>query len=123
MNELKRIEPDSRRSRAVAYNGMVFVGGQTGDDRSQDIKGQTRQALAKIEKFLTAAGTDKSRLISATIWVADIERDVAGMNEVWDAWTAPGNAPTRATAQVKFASRDLLVEITVTAATGNPTTS
>jgi len=118
MGDIKRIEPDPRRSRAVVYNGMVFIGGQTCDDRSQDIKGQTRQALEKIERFLAAAGTDKSRLLSAQIWVADIERDVAGMNEVWDAWTAPGAAPTRATAQVKFASRDLLVEIMVTAAVG-----
>ena len=74
--------------------------------------------MEKIETFLKTAGTDKSRLISAQIWVADIERDVAGMNEVWDAWTAPGSAPTRATAQVKFASRDLLIEITVTAGVG-----
>ena len=116
MSDIGRIETDTRRSRAVIYNGMVFIGGQTCDDRTQDIKGQTRQALAKIEKFLAAASTDKSRLISAQIWMADIQRDVAGMNEVWDSWTAPDAAPTRATAQVKFASRDLLVEIMVTAA-------
>jgi enamine deaminase RidA (YjgF/YER057c/UK114 family) len=118
MNDIERIETDPRRSRAVVYNGMIFIGGQTCDDRMQDIKGQTRQALAKIERFLAAAKTDKSRLISAQIWIADIERDVAGMNEVWDSWTAPGAAPTRATAQVKFASRDLLVEIMATAAVG-----
>jgi enamine deaminase RidA (YjgF/YER057c/UK114 family) len=115
MSDIERIEPDPRRSRAVVYNGMVFIGGQTCDDRTQDIKGQTRQALAKSERFLASAKTDKSRLISAQIWVADIERDVAGMNEVWDAWTAAGGAPTRATAEVKFASRDLLVEIMVVA--------
>ncbi len=116
MSDIDRIETDPRRSRAVVYNGMVFIGGQTCDDRTQDIKGQTRQTLAKIEKFLAAAGTDKSRLISAQIWMADIERDIAGMNEVWDSWTAPNAAPTRATAQVKFASKNLLVEITVIAA-------
>jgi len=116
MNDIKRVATDPRRSRAVVYNGIVFIGGQTCDDRSQDIKGQTRQALAKIEKFLADAGTDKSRLISAQIWMADIRRDVAGMNEIWDAWTAPSAAPTRATAQVTFASHDLLVEIQVTAA-------
>jgi len=62
MSDIDRIETDPRRSRAVVYNGMVFIGGQTCDDRTQDIKGQTRQTLAKIEKFLAAAGTDKSRL-------------------------------------------------------------
>lgn len=118
MNDIQRIATDPRRSRAVVYNGIVFIGGQTCDDRSQDIKGQTLQALAKVERFLADAGTDKSRIISAQIWMADIERDVAGMNEVWDAWTSPAAAPTRATAQVKFASRDLLVEIMVTAAAG-----
>lgn len=116
MSKISRVETDPRRSRAVIYNGIVFIGGQTCDDRRQNITGQTQQALAKIEKFLASAGTDKSRLISAQIWMADIERDIAEMNKVWDAWTAPGAAPTRATAQVKFASKDLLVEIMVTAA-------
>jgi enamine deaminase RidA (YjgF/YER057c/UK114 family) len=59
MAEINRIATDKRRSRAVVYNGMVFVGGQTADDRSQDIRGQTLQTLAKIEKFLADAGTDK----------------------------------------------------------------
>ena len=116
MSEITRIATDRRRSRAVVYNGMVFVGGQTADDRSQDIRGQTRQTLAKIEKFLAQAGTDKSRLLTAQIWIKDLERDFAGMNEVWDAWTSPGAAPTRATAQCELAAPDILVEIIVTAA-------
>jgi enamine deaminase RidA (YjgF/YER057c/UK114 family) len=95
---------------------MVFVGGQTADDRGQDIRGQTRQTLAKIEKFLGEAGTDKSRLLTAQIWIRDLERDFAGMNEVWDAWTAPSAAPTRATAQCEMGAPDILVEIIVTAA-------
>lgn len=117
MTDMQRIATDPRRSRAVIYNGIVFIGGQTCDDRTQDIRGQTKQALEKVEKFLAEAGTDKSRLISAQIWMSNIERDVAGMNDIWDAWTTPGAAPTRATAQVSFASKDLLVEITVLAAT------
>ena len=96
--EIKRIATDTRRSRAVVYNHMVFVGGQTADDRSQDIRGQTAQTLAKI-------------------WIKDLERDFAGMNEVWDAWTAPNAAPTRATAQCEMGAKDILVEIIVTAAT------
>ena len=117
MTEITRIATDKRRSRAVVYNGMVFVGGQTADDRSQDIRGQTVQTLAKIEKFLADAGTDKSRLLTAQIWIKDLERDFAGMNEVWDAWTAAGAAPTRATAQCEMGAPDILVEIIVTAAT------
>lgn len=116
MSDITRIATDKRRSRAVVYNGMVFVGGQTADDRSQDIRGQTRQTLAKIEKFLADAGTDKSRLLTAQIWIKDLERDFAGMNDVWDAWTAPGAAPTRATAQCEMGAPDILVEIIVTAA-------
>ena len=65
MSEIKRVSATARASRAVIYNGMVFLGGQAADDRSQDVQGQTRQALAKIEQFLAAAGTDKSQLLSA----------------------------------------------------------
>lgn len=116
MSNIVRIESDKRRSRAVVYNGMVFVGGMTADDRSQDIKGQTRQALAKIEDFLAKTGTDKSRLLTAQIWIKDIARDFEGMNEVWNAWTASNAAPTRATAQCEMGAPDVLVEIIVTAA-------
>ena len=116
MNNIVRIATDTRRSRAVVYNGMVFVGGMTADDRSQDIRGQTKQTLAKIEKFLADAGTDKSRLLSAQIWIKDITKDFAAMNEIWEAWTAPNAAPTRATAQCEMGAPDVLVEIIVTAA-------
>ena len=116
MAEIIRIATDKRRSRAVVYNGMVFVGGQTADDRSQDVRGQTLQAFAKIEKFLAEAGTDKSRLLTAQIWIKDLEKDFAAMNEIWDAWTAPGAAPTRATAQCEMGAPDVLVEIIATAA-------
>jgi enamine deaminase RidA (YjgF/YER057c/UK114 family) len=116
MSDIARIETDKRRSRAVIYNGMVFVGGMTADDRSQDIKGQTKQTLAKIEDFLGKAGTDKSRLLTAQIWIKDLARDFEGMNEVWNAWTVPNAAPTRATAQCEMGAPDVLVEIIVTAA-------
>jgi len=116
MTDIVRIETGKRRSRAVVYNGMIFVGGMTADDRSQDIKGQTAQTLARIEKFLADAGTDKSRLLTAQIWIKDLARDFDGMNEVWNAWTAPNSAPTRATAQCEMGAADVLVEIIVTAA-------
>lgn len=116
-NNIVRIETDTRRSRAVVYNGIVFIGGMAADDRSQDIKGQTKQALARVEKYLAEAGSDKSRLLTAQIWLKDIGRDFEGMNEVWNEWTALGAAPTRATAQCEMGAPDVLVEIIVTAAT------
>jgi enamine deaminase RidA (YjgF/YER057c/UK114 family) len=116
VSDILRIETSPRLSRALVYNGMVFLCGQTAGDRRQDIRGQTEQVLAKIDKYLAAAGTDKSRLLSAQIWLKDIARDFAGMNEVWDAWTAPNAAPTRATAQCEMGSPDILLEIIVTAA-------
>lgn len=119
MNDITRIETDPRRSRAVVYNGMVFVGGMTADDRSLDITGQTKQTLEKIENYLAKAGTDKSRLLTAQIWIKDLERDFEAMNAVWNSWTAENAAPTRATAQCDMGAADVLVEIIVTAAVGD----
>lgn len=119
MEEIKRIETNDRRSRVVVYNGLVFVSGQTSDNKDIDIKGQTAETLEKVDKYLAAAGTDKSRLLSAQIWLKDIYRDFGGMNEVWDAWTAPGASPTRATAQCHMAKPGTLIEIVVTAAVGS----
>ncbi|UYQ72277.1 RidA family protein [Pelagibacterium flavum] len=88
----------------------------TAGDRTQDISGQTAQVLAKIDHYLEQAGIDKTHLLTAQIWLKDIKRDFSGMNAVWNAWTAPGAAPTRATAQCEMAAPDILVEIIVTAA-------
>lgn len=117
MSDIIRIETDSRRSRAVVYNETVYVGGMTADDRSLDITGQTKQTLAKIDSYLKKAGTDKSRILTAQIWIKHLDRDFAAMNEVWNEWTAPNAAPTRATAQCEMGAPDVLVEIIVTAAT------
>lgn len=116
MNDITRIETNQRRSRVVIYNGMVFISGQTSDNKDLDVRGQTVETLAKIDKHLAAAGTDKSRLLTAQIWIKNIQRDFAEMNEVWDAWTAPRASPTRATAQCDMAKPGTLVEIVVTAA-------
>lgn len=116
MNHIQRIHPSTRMSRVVVYNGMVFIGGQTAGDPTQDIAGQTRQTLAKIDGYLADAGIDKTRLLSAQIWLKDIAADFASMNEVWDAWVAPECAPARATVQASLARPELLVEISVTAA-------
>jgi enamine deaminase RidA (YjgF/YER057c/UK114 family) len=116
MSNIVRIETDPRRSRAVVYNGVIYIGGMTADDRSQDITGQTRDTLAKIEGYLAKAGSDKSRILTAQIWIKDLARDFDAMNEVWNNWTAPGCAPTRATAQCDMGAEDVLVEFIVTAA-------
>jgi enamine deaminase RidA (YjgF/YER057c/UK114 family) len=115
MTDIVRIESTQRMSRVVKAAGLVFVGGQTSNDRAPDVKVQTQQVLAKIDGYLAQAGIDKTRLVSAQVWLADIGRDFAGMNEVWDAWVAPGCAPTRATVESKLAAADLLVEIAVIA--------
>lgn len=119
MNQITRIATDRRGSRAVVHNGIVFLSGVTADDRGQDIRGQTQQVLAKIDRFLSMAGTSKSRLLTAQIWMKDIKNDFAGMNEVWDAWTAVDAAPTRAAAQCDLGLPEILVEIIVTAAIEN----
>lgn len=116
MESIVRLEQGARMSRVVVHNGTVYLSGLTANDRAQDIKGQTAQVLAKVDAFLAQAGSDKRKLLSAQIWVKDIARDFAGMNEVWDAWIAPGCAPARATAQCEMAKPEILVEIIVTAA-------
>jgi enamine deaminase RidA (YjgF/YER057c/UK114 family) len=104
------------RGRAISYNRMIFLGGQTADDCDQDIRGQTQQVLAKVDEILSGFGTHKGRLLSAQIWLKDIARDFSGMNSVWDAWVLRDAAPARATAQCEMADPEILVEIIVTAA-------
>ncbi len=116
MNNFVRIDTNQRMSRAIVHDGRVFLSGMTADDRTADVKGQTEQVLAKIDRYLNRAGTDKAHLLTAQIWLKDIQRDFDGMNEIWNSWTAPNAAPTRATAQCLMASPEILIEIIVTAA-------
>jgi enamine deaminase RidA (YjgF/YER057c/UK114 family) len=115
MTDIVRIETNQRMSRVVKAGGLVFIGGQTSADHAPDVKVQTARVLEKIDGFLEKAGIDRTRLVSAQVWLADISRDFAGMNEVWDAWVPEGCAPTRATVQAKLAAQELLVEIAVVA--------
>lgn len=89
---------------------MVYLAGQVADDSTAGVAGQTEQILRKIERLLEGAGTDKTRLLSATIWLADMAA-CAEMNEVWDAWVAPGNTPARACVAAKLTSPQFKVEI------------
>jgi enamine deaminase RidA (YjgF/YER057c/UK114 family) len=112
---VQRIKPGPRMSQAVVHGNTVYLAGLTADDTSQDVKGQTRQILARIDALLAEAGTDKSKLLCANIWLTDIGT-WGQMNEVWDAWVSPGNTPARATVEAKLARPELKVEIMVQAA-------
>ena len=112
---IRRIQPGTRMSGAVVHGNTVYLAGLTADDATQDVKGQTRQILAKIDKLLAEAGSDKSKILSANIWLTDIGT-WSQMNEVWDAWVSPGNTPARATVEARLAVPGLSVEIMVQAA-------
>jgi enamine deaminase RidA (YjgF/YER057c/UK114 family) len=99
-------------SAAVEHAGTVYVGGQVADDRTKGVTGQTEQVLTKIDSILTKAKTDKSKLLSANVWLADM-KTFDEMNKVWRAWVIPGNTPARATVEARLALPDILVEIAV----------
>lgn len=112
---VQRIDVGARMSEAAVHNGTVYLAGQIADDASQDIEGQMRQVLAAIDALLSKAGSDKSRILMAQIFLTDLA-DFDGMNRVWDAWVVPGHTPCRATVQAALAKPDWKVEIVVTAA-------
>jgi enamine deaminase RidA (YjgF/YER057c/UK114 family) len=115
MNDIVRIDQSARRSRAVAHGGLVFLAGQVASDATGDIARQTAEVLAKIDGLLAQAGTDKSRLLSATIWLRTMD-DYAGMNAVWDRWVVPGSTPARCCGKVELADPQQRIEIIVVAA-------
>ena len=113
MTEIKRHNPGARMSQAVVANGMVWLAGQTGE-AAHDVAGQTQDCLDAIDTLLAEVGTDKTRIVSAQIWLADMG-DFAAMNAVWEKWVPQGQAPARATGGAPLARPDLRVEIIVTA--------
>jgi len=113
---IKRIKSGDRMSQAVVHNGIVATAGQVAQNaKGGTVTEQTQDILAAIDALLSEGGTDKSNLLTATIWLSDIST-FAEMNAVWDAWVSKGNAPTRACVESKLASPDFTVEISVTAA-------
>lgn len=112
---IKRIESGARLSAAVVFNGVVYLAGQVPTDASLDIGGQTRQVLEAIDALLGKAGTNKTRVLTAQIFLSDMA-DFPGMNAQWDQWVSAGNTPARATVQAKLADPGFKVEIVVTAA-------
>ena len=112
---IRRIEIGPRMSQAVVHGNTVYLAGQVADDPSMDVAGQTRQILASIDKLLAAAGSHKARILSTTIYLANIGT-FAQMNSEWDAWVPKGYTPARATVEAKLAAPQYKVEIQVTAA-------
>lgn len=112
---IERIESTDRMSRIVKHNGTVYLCGQTAGDPELDIAQQTQACLDKIDALLAKAGSDKSQLLSVTIYLRDM-KDFAAMNAVWDAWVADVPKPARACVEARMARDVILVEMTVTAA-------
>ncbi len=114
MSDIIRLEKGPRMSQSVSYGGMVWLAGQVGT-AGASVTQQTQDILAKIDKLLADSGSDKSRLLQAVIWLADM-KDFAEMNAVWDAWVDPANPPARACGEAKLATPEYTVEIIVVAA-------
>jgi enamine deaminase RidA (YjgF/YER057c/UK114 family) len=113
---LVRMQTSARLSRTIRHGDVLYLSGITAADAGPDIRSQTRRVLEKLDEFLRLNDMDKTRLVSAQIWLRDIDRDFDGMNEIWDAWTPENAAPTRATGESKLADPAVLVEIIAVAA-------
>lgn len=114
---LERHHVGKRLSELVIHRGagLCWLAGQVADDPSADITGQVRQVLAQIDRLLAQAGSDKSKIASATIYLPDMA-DFPALNAVWEAWVVPGATPARATVQAHLAAPQYRVEIQVVAA-------
>ncbi len=113
MAEITRIECGARMSEAVVHNGIVYLAGQVGA-AGESVAAQTKAVLANIDRLLALAGSDKTRILKAQIWLADIH-DFPEMNLIWDQWVPAGHCPARATGEAKLATPEYKVEIIVTA--------
>ena len=113
---INRIDVGARLSKIVIHGDTVYLAGLTADKTAgQSVAAQTQEILAAIDALLAKAGSDKSKLLQATIWLQDI-RTVDEMNKVWDAWVPQGSAPARACIEARLQSPAKMVEIRVTAA-------
>ncbi|MBS0550224.1 MAG: RidA family protein [Proteobacteria bacterium] len=115
MNDIRRIDCGPRMSEAVAVGNRIYCSGMIPEETSTDISDQVRQALAEIDSLLAKGGSHKTKILTATIWLADIG-DFAAMNAVWDAWVVPCQTPARATVEAKLNDPRMKVEIMVVAA-------
>jgi enamine deaminase RidA (YjgF/YER057c/UK114 family) len=115
MTGIRRIDPGPRLSEATILGDRIYCSGMIPEDTSLDVTGQVKQALAEIDALLAKVGSDKTKILTATIWLADIA-DFAAMNRVWDGWVVPGETPARATVQARLNDPKMKVEIMVVAA-------
>lgn len=115
VSNIQRLETKPRMSRVVIHQGTIYLCGQVAKDANQGIEEQTQTMLDKVDELLLAAYSDREHLLSATIYIKDMQ-DFAAMNQVWDNWIPAGHAPARACVQASMARAELLVEISVVAA-------
>jgi enamine deaminase RidA (YjgF/YER057c/UK114 family) len=113
MTDIKRIEAGPRMSQAVIHGNTVYLAGQVATGAT--VADQTRAITQQIDGLLAAAGTDKTKLLSATIYLTDIAT-FGEMNGVWEGWVVGGKTPARATVEAKLAAPEYKVEIVVVAA-------
>ncbi len=114
MAGIQRIESSARMSQAVVANGFVFLAGQVAPDPATGVEDQTRQVLGEIDRLLALAGSNKERILSATIYLADVA-GFADMNRAWEAWVPANAKPARATVEAKLVAPEYRVEIQVVA--------
>ena len=113
---IQRHDTGPRMSKAVVHGDTVYLAGIVAENpKGKNTTEQTKSILGQIDGFLAKAGTDKSKLLSANIWITDMA-NFAEMNAVWDAWVSPGNTPARATVQAKLNDPKMKIEIMVVAA-------
>ncbi|HYE01114.1 MAG TPA: RidA family protein [Alphaproteobacteria bacterium] len=112
---IERLHKGRRMSEIVIHGNTVYLAGQVAEDASADVEAQTHDVLRQIDARLAEVGTEKSRLLQATVYLADIA-DFAAMNRAWEAWVDPANPPTRATVEARLAAPEYRVEIVVVAA-------
>ncbi len=108
-----RSEPSSRMSQSVVHGDTIYLAGQVGT--GADVTAQTKDMLGQVDRLLAAAGSSKSHILSATIWMADMDQ-VGDMNAVWDAWIDPSNPPARACVESRLVTPEYLVEVMIIAA-------
>lgn len=112
---IKRLKPGKRLSMATVHGGLVYLAGQVPDNLAVGVEAQAAEVLAKIDALLTEAGTDKSRILTATVWLPNIA-DFAAFNTVWDAWVPADATPARACIEARLANPSIRVEIAAIAA-------
>ena len=115
MSNLQRFDVGPRMSEMAVHNGVAYLAGQVAEDGSKDIRDQTRQVLAAVDALLARAGSEKSKVLRAQIFLADLA-DFAAMNTVWEDWVVPGHTPPRATVQAALAKPEWKIEVVITAA-------